>query len=144
MKIAVVGSREFPDLPWVERFVNDVPGDTIIISGGARGVDTTAELAAKKRGLKVWVRRPDYERFGKGATFKRNLQIVEDADLVVVFWDGKSRGTVNTMEHAKRLGKPMNVFQFAELRSTMLGWNGIATINGTQGRKVSIYPGVPE
>jgi hypothetical protein len=39
----------------------------------------------------------------------RNTQIVEHSDIVVAFWDRKSRGTVDTMEKAKKAGKRLIV-----------------------------------
>ena len=35
---------------------------------------------------------PEYARYGKSAPLKRNLQIIDYADLVIAFWDGSSRG----------------------------------------------------
>lgn len=45
-KVAVVGSREGADLDQVREFIHALHAkypDTVIVSGGARGVDTTAE-----------------------------------------------------------------------------------------------------
>ena len=52
-KVAIVGSRDFPDMVAVTDYVNELPQDTRVISGGARGVDTVAEKAARDRGM--WV-----------------------------------------------------------------------------------------
>ncbi len=82
---------------------------TEIVSGGARGVDTFAALYARKNGIKMTEFMPDYSRYGKGAPIRRNIQIAEYADAVIAFWDGKSRGTKNTIELFKNLGKPITV-----------------------------------
>ena len=37
----------------------------------------------------------------------RNQQIVDSADRVVAFWDGKSRGTADTLRRAHAAGKPI-------------------------------------
>ncbi len=48
--IAVVGSRDFPKLGWVHEFVRRTKPNTIIVSGGARGVDAAAKEAADTLG----------------------------------------------------------------------------------------------
>ena len=53
MKIAIVGSRDYQHLDRVRIYVESLSPDTIIVSGGARGVDKTAEITAKRCGLKT-------------------------------------------------------------------------------------------
>lgn len=106
MKVAVIGSRGV--------HVNDLekylPADvTEIISGGAKGVDTCAREYAEKHQLKLTEFLPDYRRYGRGAPLKRNLSIVENADLVLAFWDGVSRGTKHAIEQAEELNIPVSI-----------------------------------
>lgn len=110
MKIAVVGSRDYVDLERVTAYVNSLPDDTELVSGGARGVDRTAEQAAWSRKLTVKCFPADREQYGKEAGFIRNQDIVNYADLVVVFWNGKSRGTAHTMRLAASQNKLFHVF----------------------------------
>ena len=42
---------------------------------------------------------------------KRNAQIIAEADQVVAFWDGKSPGTRNTIDRAKRANKPLEIIE---------------------------------
>lgn len=106
-RVAVVGSRDFPNLDWVTYFVLDQPKDATVITGGARGVDRAAEDAARRRGCNLLVIDADWETHGKAAGYRRNVQIVEEAECVVAFWDGKSKGTKHTIDlalkHHKRL-----------------------------------------
>lgn len=60
--VAVVGSRNFPNLELVRDFVRQLPSDSWVISGGARGVDSAAELTALDQHLWVVSYRP--ERYG--------------------------------------------------------------------------------
>lgn len=60
-KVAIVGSREGADLEHVVSFVQALHAkqpDTILISGGAPGVDTTAEQAWLTLHGEVWSYRP--------------------------------------------------------------------------------------
>lgn len=104
-KWAIVGSRDFSDKEFVLTILAEVlkPGD-VVVSGGARGVDTWAEEYAKSKGLEVRVFKPDWSG-GRGAGFKRNTLIVQEADEVIAFWDGLSKGTKNTIEKAEATGK---------------------------------------
>lgn len=109
MKIAVVGSRDFPRLAEVRAFVAGLPRDTVIVSGGARGVDTAAVDEARVRGMRYIVLPADWKTWGKRAGFMRNADIVEAADRIVAFWDGVSRGTPHTVRLAEAAGKPVEV-----------------------------------
>ena len=101
MKVAVVGSRSV--------FVTDIgmyisDGDEIV-SGGAVGVDSCAAEYAKKNGLKLTVFLPQYERYGRAAPIARNKKIVDYADKIIAFWDGKSKGTLSVIKYAEKTGK---------------------------------------
>ena len=39
----------------------------------------------------------------------RNKLIVDSADFVLAFWDGKSKGTKSVIEYCKKQGKPYEV-----------------------------------
>lgn len=101
MKVAIVGSRSLNiDIS------SYIPVDcTSIISGGAVGIDSIAANYAKKNGKELIEYLPNYKLFGRAAPIKRNTLIIENADLVIAFWDGKSKGTLNSINQAKKLGK---------------------------------------
>jgi hypothetical protein len=109
MRLAIVGSRGFPKLDQVRRYVQGLPKDTVVISGGARGVDEVAAEEARACGLEVEIYFPQYDVYGRSATFKRNDQIVEACDKLIAFWDGTSRGTTYTFTKASRDGKLLEV-----------------------------------
>ena len=110
IRIAIVGSRDYPDLQAVRDYVSGLPKDTLIVSGGARGVDSTAETTARAEGLQVMSIRPNWSE-GRGAGLARNTHIVENADAVVAFWDGVSRGTADTIAKARAKGIPVTVIE---------------------------------
>jgi hypothetical protein len=109
MKVAIVGSREYPNLSKVRAYIQNPPINTVIVSGGARGVDKCAEKVATSIGLKTEIYLADWYRYGKAAGMKRNQQIVEASDRVVAFWDRESRGTKNSIDTDKKLGKEVTV-----------------------------------
>lgn len=108
-RVAIVGSRDYPDLDAVRRFVASLPDGTVVVSGGARGVDRTAENAALARGLSVESYPADWQAHGKAAGYLRNQTIVAVSDCVVAFHDGRSPGTAHTIQIAREKGKPVEV-----------------------------------
>lgn len=82
---------------------------TEINSGGAKGVDSCVRKYAVEHGIKLTEFLPDYRRYGRAAPLKRNLTILENAELVVAFWNGQSRGTKFVIDNAKRMGVEVKV-----------------------------------
>lgn len=107
MKIAIVGSRELR-IDDLSEFIPD--NVTEIISGGAVGIDTCAEEFARKKGIKMTVFLPDYKRYKRGAPFVRSRAMIEAADEVIAFWNGKSRGTKYSIDFCRRSGKKITVY----------------------------------
>lgn len=108
MKLLVAGSRN------IENFdlSNYVPEDTdIIITGGARGIDTIAEKYADDHKISKIVLRPQYNLYKRGAPLKRNEQMVDIADEVLVIWDGRSKGTQYTIKYADKKSKKVRLIR---------------------------------
>lgn len=114
MKVGIVGSRGFADLEAVAEYVRSLPPGTTVVSGGARGVDSVAEKEAERAGLPTEVYRVDAEGVSSRAEFSRraharNQLIVDASDRLVAFWDGYSRGTLDSIRRAHAAGKPVEV-----------------------------------
>ena len=109
MKVAVVGSRNLS----VRDLGEYLPSETTeIISGGARGVDTSAREYANAHGIPITEILPDYKKYpGRVAPLKRNIEIIERADLVLAFWDGESHGTKFVIDNCRKLGKRVIVYK---------------------------------
>ncbi|KKN70938.1 hypothetical protein LCGC14_0425400 [marine sediment metagenome] len=117
MKLAIVGSRTFPDYSllnkWAYIYLTAGHGpDVAIISGGAKGADTMAKRFAEERGYEYFEFLPDWESDGKAAGFIRNQEIVNACDMVLAFWDGKSKGTEHTIKLARLAKKPTFIVYF--------------------------------
>lgn len=106
MKIMIAGSRSITDFDLTEYIPEDT---TLIISGGAKGIDTLAEEYADKHKISKLIMRPDYKKYGKAAPLLRNKKMVELSDIIIVIWDGKSKGTKFTIDYAKAQGKEVNI-----------------------------------
>lgn len=108
MKVAVIGSRSIQVLH-LEAYLPE--STTEIISGGARGVDACAAAYAREKGLGLTVFLPDYDKYGREAPLKRNLEIIACADEVIAFWDGVSSGTKFVIDYCQRHCKKVTVYK---------------------------------
>ena len=106
MKLMIAGSRSITDFD-ISPYIPD--GTDVIISGGARGVDSLAEQYADKMRISKYIVRPNYAKYKKGAPLKRNREMVDFADMVIVFWDNHSKGTKSTIDYANKTGKPIRI-----------------------------------
>ncbi|MBN1604611.1 MAG: DUF2493 domain-containing protein [Chitinispirillaceae bacterium] len=116
MKIAIVGSRSFPQLKLIEWFVNDLPLGVVIVSGGAMGVDKAAEEFAKNRGLEFVEFLPDLTGCSARHEFtekyyERNQKIVDHSDLIVAFTEKEHGGTWDTIKRARKANKPVKIIR---------------------------------
>jgi hypothetical protein len=116
-RVAIVGSRDYPDLERVGQYVDELHRGCTVISGGARGVDSAAEQAARRLGLRVEIFPAAWARLGRRAGYVRNRRIVEACDLVVAFWDCRSPGTRHTLEIAAQLGRPTEIVYACSTRA---------------------------
>lgn len=108
MKLLVAGSRNITDFDLSPYISNNV--DTIIC-GGASGIDTLTERYADSHRISKCVIRPRYNIYGRVAPLKRNEQMVDLADSILIIWDGQSKGTQHTIEYSKKTKKPITIIQ---------------------------------
>jgi len=109
MKLLIIGSRSITDFdlsPYIGTAV-----DTII-SGGADGIDSLAEQYADLHRLSKYILRPRYDLYGRAAPIKRNEQMVDMADAILIIWDGSSKGTQYTLKYARKKNKPITLVSF--------------------------------
>ena len=112
--VLVCGSRSFNDYALLTATLDALLqnlSDVQIIHGGAIGADTFARRYASERHIPSLEYRPDWKQ-GKQAGFDRNTTMVNLATHVVAFWDGESRGTLDTINKAKAKGLPLRVKRF--------------------------------
>ena len=104
--VAIVGSRNYPELERVERLVDQLDKHAMVVSGGAQGVDRLAMAAALRRGLLGVVIRPEGDR-GQfaAAAVQRDRWFGLISDVVVAFWTGESSGTAHGIRGGLDMGK---------------------------------------
>lgn len=101
MKVAIIGSRGL-NLDIGKHIPKNT---TLIITGGARGIDELAESYADSKCIPKLIIEPEYNKYGKAAPLIRTKTILEKADLIIIFWDGESKGTKYAIKCATSLGK---------------------------------------
>ena len=104
MRIAIIGSRGFNDYELVKTTLEKYEDVSLVVSGGAKGADLLGERWAKEKGIPTKIFIPDWDKHGKSAGYIRNKDIVANADLVIAFWDGISKGTKHSMNIATDTG----------------------------------------
>lgn len=76
--------------------------DIMILSGGARGADNFGEIYARTHGYALMIYEAKWKEYGKAAGPMRNKKMAENADALIAFWDGKSKGTANMISEAEK------------------------------------------
>jgi hypothetical protein len=113
MKVIIAGGRDFKN---AELFVDCLEKTKFeiqeVVSGGADGADKYGEWFADEIGLKLKQFPADWDKYGKSAGPKRNRKMAKYADALIVFFDGKSRGTKNMIQEMKKLGKPIEEWRY--------------------------------
>ena len=109
LKIGIVGTRK-PKITFEEfsQIINDY-NPAHIVSGGAKGIDTFAENYAKLNNIPFTIFPPEYNKYGRIATFIRNQQIVDASDMIIAFHTKDSKGTMDTIRRTKRSNKPLKI-----------------------------------
>ncbi len=106
MKLLISGSRNITEFD----LSSYIPLETsTIISGGAKGIDAVAEKCADQHNIDKIIIKPQYHIYGKYAPIKRNEEMVDIADKVLIIWDGTSRGTKFTAAYAKKQNKLLDI-----------------------------------
>ena len=140
MKVAVIGSRSFDNYSLLKKVINKYAKQaTTIVSGGAKGADTLAERYAQEFNLEKIIFLADWENIqvepciirnnNKGpynamAGHNRNTKIVESSDVVIAFWDFKSKGTKDSLKKAHKMGKKTIIINYEKNKNIVYMMNG--------------------
>lgn len=122
MKLAIVGGRTFNDYARIYHIIKKLElRPSVIVSGGAPGADELAERFADEFNIEKHIipadwenldvepcnvkKRKDGTKYNACAGFNRNTLIVEASDVILAFWNGKSSGTADTIDKARKAKK---------------------------------------
>lgn len=114
-RVIVAGGRDFDNYDLLERkmdhLLSRILSPIVIVCGKARGADTLGEQYAKSRGYQIAYYPADWS-IGKSAGYIRNLEMANNADALVAFWDGKSRGTKHMIDIAHKKNLKVRVIYY--------------------------------
>ena len=122
-KVIIAGTRTFNDYEILKKYLdhqlrNKATTHRIcIISGCAKGPDQLGIRYAIEKGYQVLKYPADWNKYGLAAGPIRNTQMINNADAVIVFYDGKSKGTQDTINKAILKKLPMIVNYYKQLDS---------------------------
>lgn len=118
MRVIVAGGRDFNDYDFLsntlDKLFSNLHDDVIILCGKARGADALGEKYANDHGYQVDYYPADWDRYGKSAGYLRNLEMARNADCLVAFWDGESKGTKHMIEVAYKFGLEIRVKKYTK------------------------------
>jgi hypothetical protein len=115
MKLIIAGGRDFDDRDLLYTNVYAVHRAveiTEVVCGQARGADSIGEDWAELHGIKVVPFPADWDKYNKAAGPIRNTQMAHYADMLLAFWDGKSKGTGHMINTMTALKKPTTVVYY--------------------------------
>lgn len=112
--LMVCGCRNYNDRVFVWSRLQEIvePTEDVVISGGAAGVDEFAATWCKlhKPSIRFQEYPADWGKHGKAAGPIRNQQMVDACHFAIVIWDGKSRGTKDSITRLLKAGKPFALY----------------------------------
>lgn len=117
-KLIVAGGRDFADSRLLQETVLELANtryrhrEVSIVSGMAKGADALAYEFAMRHGIKAYKMPANWDKYGKGAGYRRNEDMGRMADGLLAFWDGKSKGTKNMIDIMQRHGKDVLVINY--------------------------------
>lgn len=118
MKIIIAGSRHFNNYELLKKYCNrvlsNVKEEIEIVSGTAIGADKLGEQYALEMGYKLSRFPADWGTFGKAAGAIRNQEMAEYSDALIAFWDGRSRGTLDMINKAKKFKLKVRVLNYSK------------------------------
>ena len=117
-KIIIAGGRDFMDYNLLKEKTNKILQEKrvshkiVIISGCARGADTLGLRYASENAFDVEEYPANWDKYGKKAGYMRNVEMAENADALIAFWDGKSKGTKHMIDIATERNLPTRVIRY--------------------------------
>ena len=115
LKVVIAGCRGYNDYDEAKEYIDSClknirsKNNIVIISGCASGADVLGERYALENCFEIEKHPAEWKKYGRSAGPIRNRKMAEAADLVICFWDGKSRGTRSMIQNAEKYGKDIKI-----------------------------------
>lgn len=109
MRVIIAGSRNLKinwgNLLTLDKLVEvyKIPVSEVV-SGTASGADSLGELWASLHELPIKRFPADWETHSRAAGPIRNREMAMYADILILLWDGKSRGSASMLNQATKYG----------------------------------------
>jgi len=113
MKLIIAGGRDFrPSFGFIDGVMKllkpyrDGPIKEIVC-GLAEGVDQEGDHWAWHNSILVKYFSADWKQYGPSAGPRRNQEMAKYGDILLLIWDGKSKGSASMKREMKKLNKPI-------------------------------------
>lgn len=110
MKVIVAGTRTITSYVTVVSAIMESDFEiTELVSGSCRGVDKLGEMYVSIHKIPIKRFPPNWMKYSTLAGPKRNQEMANYADCLVLVWDGISKGSKDMLNKMKTAGKPVYV-----------------------------------
>ena len=117
-RVIIAGTRDFSNYELLKEKCDNIlsakrkDSNIVILSGTAKGADRLGERYARERGFLLRRFPADWDKDGNKAGPIRNAKMADNADALIAFWDGTSRGTSHMIMTAKEKGLATRVINY--------------------------------
>ena len=117
-RVIIAGTRDFSNYELLKEKCDNIlstkrqDSNIVILSGTAKGADRLGERYARERGFQLRCFPADWDKDGNKAGPIRNAKMADNADALIAFWDGTSRGTAHMIMTAKEKGLATRVINY--------------------------------
>lgn len=108
MNIIIAGSRNFTNYQLLSKALRRIidrfyKNESItVVSGCARGADRLGEIFANNNNYNIIKKPAEWDLYGKRSAWLRNEEMAKIGDVLIAFWDMKSKGTRNMIKLANK------------------------------------------
>jgi hypothetical protein len=124
-KVIIAGGRSFSNYAAlkkvIEQYLDTIDTKTLsleVVSGNANGADKLGERYAEEHNHTLHIRPAKWQRedgsTDKGAGYKRNIEMANESDALIAFWNGESKGTAHMIQTIKKLNKPAYLVMYRD------------------------------
>ena len=117
-RVIIAGTRDFSNYELLKKKCDNIlstkrqDSNIVILSGTAKGADRLGERYARERGFLLRRFPADWDKDGNKAGPIRNAKMADNADALIAFWDGTSRGTAHMIRMGKERGLVTRVINY--------------------------------